>query len=188
MGTGAPERILDQAEAERKWRVRLVVAWVLIAVAMIWTAFVAYGANYDYGVAFNAGVSSAQCSGGKCLVDLGPYTQPNGEQVSGDDFDGVNASRIHVRPDGSRYMTLYWFSSDDTTDTSSPFWMDIWILIGSDLVLGLAVFAILFSGRHIRRQAKPAVSTQDAYNYQWPEDRPLGARPVAERAPEDNLS
>ena len=49
--------------------------------------------------------------------------------------------------------------------------MDIWILIGSDLVLGLAVFAILFTGRHIRRQAKPAVSLEDAYNYQWPEDR-----------------
>jgi hypothetical protein len=154
-----PERILDQAEAKRKWRRRLVIAWFLVAGAVIWNFIGIKGAVSDYGVAFSAGVQSQQCSDGRCSVDLQQYTQPNGEVVTDDHYDGVSASRIHVRPDGSRYMTLYWFSSDDSTATDNQFWSDVWGGTVSDAVIGLILFAVLFSGRHIRRQAKQRPTT-----------------------------
>ena len=52
-------------------------------------------------------------------------------------------------------MTLYWFSSDDTTDKDNPFEGDLGLLIGIDVVIALIIFAVLFSGLPIRRQAKP---------------------------------
>jgi hypothetical protein len=147
------DRIMDRSEARRKWRIRLVIVGVLIVGAAIWNAIGITGSIADYGVAFGAEVQSQQCSNGRCSVDL-QYTQPNGEVITSDHYDGVKASRIHVRPNGTRYMTLYWFSSDDTTDKDNPFWSDIAGGVGSDLVIGLVIFAVLFSARDIRRQAK----------------------------------
>jgi hypothetical protein len=147
------KRVMDRVEARRRWRRRLIVAGALLTLAAGWTAIGIGTSIDDYGVAVRATVDQEQCTKGKCTVLL-DYTQPNGDSYADDEFDGIAPSAIHTGPNGTRYMTIWWFSSDDSVDTSDYFWSDIGVLIGSDLILGLIAFAVLWSGRDIRRQAK----------------------------------
>jgi hypothetical protein len=56
-------------------------------------------------------------------------------------------------------MTIYWFSSTDEVRVDNPWVDNHWVadvigIVVVDVILGLGVFAILYSGRHVRRQAK----------------------------------
>jgi hypothetical protein len=143
---------MDRSEAKRKWKRRLIIAWIVVAIGVGIAALGIRAAISDYGVPFSATVVDQQCDAAGCPVDL-VYTLPDGERLSYQ-FLGVDASRIHQQGQ-TRTMTLYRFSSWDDVSVDNNHWVAdvIWLAV-VEVIPVLIVFAILFSGRHIRRQAK----------------------------------
>lgn len=144
-------RIMDQPEAKRKWKRRLIIVWAVVAVGAGIAALGIRAAISDYGVPFSATVVDQDCSGTECNVTL-EYTQPNGERLPYQ-FEGVDASRIHQQGQ-TRTMTIYRFSSWDDVSVDNQWVDDVIGLVAVEAIPVLIVLAILFSGRHLRRQAK----------------------------------
>jgi hypothetical protein len=143
---------MDRSEAKRKWKRRLIIAWIVVAVGVGIAALGIRATISDYGVPFSATVVDQQCPDAECTVDL-VYTQPDGERLPYQ-FLGVDVSRIHQQGQ-TRTMTIYRFSSWDDVSVDNNQWVDDVIgLAVVEVIPVLIVFAILFSGRHIRRQAK----------------------------------
>jgi hypothetical protein len=80
---------MDRSEAKRKWKRRLIIVWIVVAVAVGIAAIGIRASISDYGVPLSATVAQQMlCSGGKCTVLL-DFTPPNGERWTAVQFDGV---------------------------------------------------------------------------------------------------
>jgi hypothetical protein len=145
-------RIMDRAEAKKKWRTRQIALAVLGVLAVAAAIYGGVGSYKDQSVALTGTVTSEHCSKGVCTVRA-DWTEPNGQQWY-TDFDKVSSRSIRNGPDGQRVMTLYWFPHTAEIGDVAVFRADI---IGTAVVigiLGLIALGIRFVGRDIRRQAK----------------------------------
>jgi hypothetical protein len=145
---------MDQSEAKRKWRRRLVLIWVLVALAAVWLVVGYVIMLHDYTLPVTATVNSEQCPTTSCDVYL-TYVPRDGSPLNSDYWTGIPSGRIHVLDTGGRVVTLYYHTSNGSvTDTPSQFWDVVEIEAIGLLIIGIALIFTIRGGQNIRRQAK----------------------------------